>query len=148
VKIALNISYFIATICVGAFTFTIGLTPLVTTLPEEAVRVGLFNESGSARVALYFLIAGIWAAILIWVWVRNGSLVPSIIKPGSRVKYVLGNSLILLGHLMVLSVYFVKAMQWLMILPVLIVLVCYFSGVVLVELSRQRVMTGGEEGRR
>jgi hypothetical protein len=42
------------------------------------------------------------------------------------------------GHLTVLSIFLVEAVQWLMILPVIVVLVCYGIGLVMVERSRQR----------
>lgn len=46
--------------------------------------------------------------------------------------------MVLLGHATALSIFFVEMMKWLMILPVLIILICYVAGIVVIEKSRQR----------
>ena len=137
-KTWINISYFIALICVGDVVLLLGLTPVLTMLPDIAVALGFVKEPEHAKVAFYLLVSVIWTGVLIWLWARHKSLVPTAIKPGFRSRYVLGNSMVLLGHVTVLSIYFVETMKWLMILPVLIIFICYFAGVVLIEISRQR----------
>ena len=136
-KLWLNLSYFIALICVGDVVLLLGLTPQVTALPEEAVALGLFKEAEHAKLALYLLVDVVWTAILVCLWVRNGSLVPTATRPGRRRRSMFGHSMIALGNLTVLSIFFVETMKWLMILPVLVVLVCYVAGIVLIETSRQ-----------
>jgi len=134
----LNVSYFLVLICVGDFILLMGLTPVLTGLPDAAVALGFVREADYAKVALYLLVSVVWTGVLIWLWVRHKSLVPTAIKPGYRPRYLLGHAMVLLGHATLLGIFFVEAMKWLMILPVLVILGCYFAGVVLIEISRQR----------
>jgi hypothetical protein len=136
--ILLNVSYFLALTCVGAFALLMALTPVLTTLPEEAVALGLVKAPERAKIAIYLLVTALWSGALIWLWIRHRGLVPAAIKPGCRSRLVLGQSMILVGHLTVLGIIFVELMRWLMILPVLVIVSCYVAGVLLTERSRQR----------
>jgi hypothetical protein len=137
-KYVANASYLVALACTGSVAITLGLTPLVTFLPEAVVALGWVREPDVAKLVLYAVIDVSWLALLIWAWIHYGTLVPRATRSGFEKSATLGQSLIGVGHLTVLSIFVVEEVQWMMILPVLVVIVCYGVGVVLVERSRLR----------
>jgi hypothetical protein len=137
-KWVLNLSYLVALGCTGSVAISLALTPLVTTVPDIVVGLGWVREPETAKLAVYAVIDGAWLAVLIWAWIHYGTLVPRATRPGFENSGIAGQVLMGVGHLTVLSIFLVEAVQWLMILPVIVVLVCYGIGLVMVERSRQR----------
>jgi hypothetical protein len=140
-----NFSYFVALAVVGGCAVAIAFSPVMTILPDLAVVLGLARESQDAKHAAYAVIFGAWAVLLVALWVRHGRLLP-VPMPGDPSGTRKGQALVAAGHGVVLSVAIIPAMQFLMILPVLLILALYIAGIVQVERYRRRVKRMAKPG--
>jgi len=134
-----SLNYFLALVPAGSFVLLMVLGSFIT-IPFElaTAAIGGHLDGETAKALGYSIVALAWSLALIGWWIRHKSLSPQLIKPGHGFKLGLGHVLLVAGHSLLLCVIFIKDLSFLLLLPVLGVLLFYATGIVLIELARDR----------